>query len=200
MLCNARCAARERRCSAIAAPRSRPSPAPRLCSSSESRIASSRGLATRALPRAAVKRSQDFANARKSVRPPLRCAASIGHTPPRTIDIGADDDPLAGASRASSIASRVATGGSSTVRRRLSMFRVRWRRCSHSLCTAAGAVRVRARMRSAHVGQAYGTGNKSPSAERKLAHEARRAHRILGPRPQLPGPASHRAGGREARL
>ena len=33
-------------------------------------------------PPARAKRSHDFANDRKSVRPPQRCAASIGQTPP----------------------------------------------------------------------------------------------------------------------
>ncbi len=42
----------------------------------------SRAVASLALPSARAKRSQDLAKERKSVRPPERCAASIGHTPP----------------------------------------------------------------------------------------------------------------------
>ncbi len=67
----------------------------RLSSRKDRRVRTSRPVARRGR-RASVKASQAIAKEARSVRPPLRWAASIGQMPPeRRVGVGADDDRVA---------------------------------------------------------------------------------------------------------
>src|SRR3984885_7510645 len=96
----------------------------------------------------------------------------------------------------SSMAVRVATGRQSIVRGSVSTFRL-----DEDLgripigCGPAGGAAQPPAWGANQRRQRVSAAQRNPPAERKFAHEARRAHRLLGPRPQLGGPVANRAGG-----
>ena len=158
------------------------SSARRLASSWPSRMRSSRAVARRAR-RAPAKRSHARANETKLVRPPQRWAASIGHTPPARSEYA---PTMISLPRMPVEHRRAACGpGRQSIARRRSSIGERARDIG---LRASKATPPRAAMES------------GATARKGGLHEARRAHRLLGPRPDEPGPARDRPGGRAPRL
>ena len=131
--------------------------------------------------RASVKASQATAKEARSVRPPLRWAASIGQMPPLLgVGVGADDDAVARRCPRS-IARRVRSGSASTVVRR------RW----------AGLRVLRRRMR----GRMRADGRPAAGDCVRERDERRRRRALLGGgvrrrRPRVPGDRAGAGAGR----
>ena len=179
---SAACAARSASCSAIAAPRSKRVSASRLASSWPSRMRSSRGVARRAR-RAFAKRSHACANDDEARAPAAAVGGEHRAHAAGAVGVRADDD----LARADPVEHRRAACGP-----------------AGSRSPGAGRRSVSGRV---DIGLRASKATPPPRALDSVwrrgkddLHEARRAHRLLGPRPHEPGPARDRPGGRAPRL